>query len=597
MILQFLSNAVRTVQGLVTHNSSRSSLLSFISTNIHRTVYTDPFQLRLPSNVRKSVEKIMGPRPKQPLPPYFRFVQQIRPQVIAEHPHLKAKYLYNIFSDKWRSLDPEQKAIFSAEFKSDMREYEKEIWKYNRKINGDDLKRVQKEIQDSEDKKQIKYYREEARKLNKPKRPASAFAKFLQSQSDRAGGGSTKEYMQRMSLKWWSLSETERNKYKTKPEELENYKKSTQTWEENITKSIAERDGNENVRKMPKRKCDGELVKFVWKRNVKYDVMLLSEVEAKNPFAFKNAKRTWEEIADVLQKCPLQMKVTHRSCRERVSELLKVHRGEEQRSKKASGIEEPDMTEMKHLLTSVAKLHEGGPDKQVSEMYAKNGRSEAEAIRNSALLAVQSEDDFQDDTTNEPIESDVIDSVSYVSKFAWNSTDNIIDAGTSNEIDCSSDPTEPSTMIIIDGDETATADDVMQIVESSDLDRVAASKDANQKDQSNSKSNKAQKKANTTLESRVAQNDADLASVQMFFDDEEDPDDKCDGDRSEKLAANSRKSNPKRELVHYLESKSEKEYEVRKEEIKIRKDEVKIREKENDVKKNGSGKQRQGYFA
>ncbi|KAG4069812.1 hypothetical protein HA402_006827 [Bradysia odoriphaga] len=166
----------------------------------------------------------MGPRPKQPLPPYFRFVQQIRPQVIAEHPHLKTNKLHKIFSEKWRSLDPEQKAIFSAEFISDMREYEKEIWKYNRKINGDDLKRVQKEIQDIVDKKQKKYNREEARKLNKPKRPTPAFLKFLHSQSDRAGGGSTKEYMQRLSLKWRSLSETERNKYKTKPEELENYK-------------------------------------------------------------------------------------------------------------------------------------------------------------------------------------------------------------------------------------------------------------------------------------------------------------------------------------------------------------------------------------
>ncbi|KAG4074286.1 hypothetical protein HA402_008695 [Bradysia odoriphaga] len=190
----------------------------------------------------------MGPRPKQPIPPYFRFVQQIRPQVIAEYPHLKMNKLYKIIGEKWKSLDSEQKAIFSAEYKSDMREYEKEIWKYNRKINGDDLKRVQKEIQDSEDEKPIKHYREEARKLNKPKRPTPAFLKFLHSQSDRAGGESPKEYMQRLSLKWRSLSETERNKYKTTPEELENYKKSTQIWKENITKSIAERDDNENVR-------------------------------------------------------------------------------------------------------------------------------------------------------------------------------------------------------------------------------------------------------------------------------------------------------------------------------------------------------------
>lgn len=86
---------------------------------------------------------------------------------------------------------------------------------------------------------------------------------------------------------------------------------------------------------MPKRKCDDELQKFVWKRNIQFDIMLLTEVEAKNPFAFKMQKKAWEEIAEHLQNCPLKMKVTHRSCRERMAELLKVHRGEESQSKKA----------------------------------------------------------------------------------------------------------------------------------------------------------------------------------------------------------------------------------------------------------------------
>lgn len=78
-----------------------------------------------------------------------------------------------------------------------------------------------------------------------------------------------------------------------------------------------------------KQKEESELTKFVWKRNPTYDMSLLYETESRNPFAFNNQKPKWVEIAKVLQDGPLKMKVTDRSCRERVTELLKVHRKEE----------------------------------------------------------------------------------------------------------------------------------------------------------------------------------------------------------------------------------------------------------------------------
>lgn len=77
---------------------------------------------------------------------------------------------------------------------------------------------------------------------------------------------------------------------------------------------------------MNKRKSEDELLRFVWKRNENYDISLLSEVESRNPYAFQNQKPVWVEVAEVLQEGPLKMKVSDRSCRERVSELLKTHR-------------------------------------------------------------------------------------------------------------------------------------------------------------------------------------------------------------------------------------------------------------------------------
>lgn len=72
-----------------------------------------------------------------------------------------------------------------------------------------------------------------------------------------------------------------------------------------------------------------QLSRFVWKRNIKYDLSLLSEVNSRNPFAFNNQKPVWCDVAKALQEGDLTMKVTDRSCRERVAELLKNHRKNE----------------------------------------------------------------------------------------------------------------------------------------------------------------------------------------------------------------------------------------------------------------------------
>lgn len=80
---------------------------------------------------------------------------------------------------------------------------------------------------------------------------------------------------------------------------------------------------------MGKRKADDELSRFVWKRNPQYDIALLYQVEAFNPFALTNQKTGWIDISNALKESELRMKVSDRSCRERVTELLKTHRKDE----------------------------------------------------------------------------------------------------------------------------------------------------------------------------------------------------------------------------------------------------------------------------
>lgn len=87
--------------------------------------------------------------------------------------------------------------------------------------------------------------------------------------------------------------------------------------------------------KMGKTKSEDELLRFVWKRNLKYDLQLLCEVESQNPYASDKPKEVWTLIAKILREGALKMKVTERSCRERVNELLKNHRKNELKSLQA----------------------------------------------------------------------------------------------------------------------------------------------------------------------------------------------------------------------------------------------------------------------
>ena len=86
---------------------------------------------------------------------------------------------------------------------------------------------------------------------------------------------------------------------------------------------------------MTKRKGSGGGNRFSWKRNPKFDILLLQEVESKNPFAFGKPKPIWEDIAVSLQNSDFKLKVTARSCRERTSDLLESFRKDEIASSRA----------------------------------------------------------------------------------------------------------------------------------------------------------------------------------------------------------------------------------------------------------------------
>jgi hypothetical protein len=69
--------------------------------------------------------------------------------------------------------------------------------------------------------------------------------------------------------------------------------------------------------------------RFSFKSDVKYDIALLTEVESLNPFAYKVAKKIWNDIATNLMESEMNMSVTERRCKDRTMLLLKGFKKDE----------------------------------------------------------------------------------------------------------------------------------------------------------------------------------------------------------------------------------------------------------------------------
>lgn len=147
-------------------------------------------------------------------------MQQVRVSVKAEYPHLKPKELSVMIAERWKSLDANEKKILSNAYRDDLLEYSKESANYDPDIG----QLIQLKDAEISDKKQIRFYKKKAIELNKPKKPLSSFLRYLHKQTNRRPDESRIDFCKRIGLKWQSLTEATKKTYKTKPEELENYK-------------------------------------------------------------------------------------------------------------------------------------------------------------------------------------------------------------------------------------------------------------------------------------------------------------------------------------------------------------------------------------
>lgn len=178
----------------------------------------------------KTLEERVGapPRPKKPLTPYFRFMRDMRPKLIDQDPKISQIEIVQELSRKWATVDPQLKQKLQSEYKKEQEIYVAQRTKYDAKLTDEqrsNIKQLKQELLDAKERKQL---RKRVKELGRPKKPASAFLRFVASErtnTPQTSQQTYREWHQKATAKWSRLSDDEKAVFLSESrKELDQYK-------------------------------------------------------------------------------------------------------------------------------------------------------------------------------------------------------------------------------------------------------------------------------------------------------------------------------------------------------------------------------------
>ncbi|XP_050347989.1 transcription factor A, mitochondrial [Nymphalis io] len=190
-------------------------------------------QSQICNYTKKSAEAKLGiEKPKRPLTPFFKFMTQMRPALLAKNPGISSKEAIAWSSKHWQQLDSETKSQMVKEYEKDLEDYKKIKDIYESSLTDqqkEDIKRVKDEMATAKEKRKLKA---EYKEMGRPKKPMSSYFLFAQSRSDTLKGNDIKEYQKKLRMDWLNLPESERVGFEKQAQNLMNkYKKDLEAWE------------------------------------------------------------------------------------------------------------------------------------------------------------------------------------------------------------------------------------------------------------------------------------------------------------------------------------------------------------------------------
>lgn len=190
--------------------------------------------------VAKTLEEKVGmpPRPKKPLTPYFRFMNEQRPKLLASNPQLTVIEIVKQVSKEWESAEISLKQRLQEEYKKDQEKYVETRTKYDSKITDEQRSQLKELKQEQNEAKEKRMMRKRIKELGRPKKPASAFLKFIGKEraiTPQTPKETFREWHQKATSKWSSMTDEQKSVYLMESrKELEKYKKEIALWEEKM---------------------------------------------------------------------------------------------------------------------------------------------------------------------------------------------------------------------------------------------------------------------------------------------------------------------------------------------------------------------------
>ncbi|XP_068156663.1 transcription factor A, mitochondrial isoform X1 [Drosophila tropicalis] len=188
----------------------------------------------------KTVEEQVGlpPRPKKPLTPYFRYMREMRPKLIAANPNISTVEAVRQLSKSWVDVDAKLRDRLQDEYKKDKETYIALRAKYDATVTDEQRAEIRQIKQDLVDAKERRQLRKRVKELGRPKKPASAFLRFVASErinTPQTGQQTYRDWHQKATAKWTRLSDAEKAVYlQESRKELDQYKKAISIWEEKM---------------------------------------------------------------------------------------------------------------------------------------------------------------------------------------------------------------------------------------------------------------------------------------------------------------------------------------------------------------------------
>lgn len=151
-----------------------------------------------------------------------------------ENPQLNSLEVVQECAKRWATHDEVKKQSLTASYLKEKEQYVKERARYENSLTDEQRDQLVEFKQDLAESREKRAYKKKLREMEKPKKPASGFIRFLSEQYATGDRGNLdyREYLRKVTATWKSMSDGQKKPYLDAfQEELKGYKRELAKWE------------------------------------------------------------------------------------------------------------------------------------------------------------------------------------------------------------------------------------------------------------------------------------------------------------------------------------------------------------------------------